>query len=59
MRIGDVITRAAKYNPDKLATVFKDVRLTYKELNERVNRVGNAILKLGIGKEDRVGSYLE
>ncbi|MBW2003370.1 MAG: long-chain-fatty-acid--CoA ligase [Deltaproteobacteria bacterium] len=55
MRIGDLIARGAKYYPDKLATVFKDVRLTYKELNDRVNVVGNAILSAGIRKKDRVG----
>jgi long-chain acyl-CoA synthetase len=55
MRIGDLIATGAKYYPDKLATVYKDVRLTYKELNDRVNLIGNAILKSGLGKEDRVG----
>lgn len=55
MTVGELITRAAKYNPNKLASIFKDVRLTYQELNVRVNRVGNAILDAGYGKEDRVG----
>lgn len=55
MRIGDLVTRAAKYNPNKLASVYKDTRLTYKELNNRANRVGNAILNMGLKKEDRIG----
>ena len=55
MRIGDLITTGAKYYPEKLATVYKNVRYTYKELNDRVNLIGNAILNAGIKKEDRVG----
>ncbi|MFH1481218.1 MAG: long-chain-fatty-acid--CoA ligase [Pseudomonadota bacterium] len=55
MRIGDLVTRAAKYSPDKPASVYRDTYLTYKELNHRVNRVGNAILNTGLGKEDRIG----
>lgn len=55
MRIGDLITRGAKYHADKLASVYKDVHLTYKELNQRVNKIGNALLQDGISKEDRVG----
>src|SRR4030042_2179135 len=55
MTVGELITRAAKYNPNKLASIFKRVRLTYKELNRRVNKVGNAILDAGYGKEDKVG----
>ncbi|HUV59024.1 MAG TPA: long-chain-fatty-acid--CoA ligase [Desulfatiglandales bacterium] len=55
MKIGDIIKRASKYYPDKLASVFKDVRLTYKELNDRTNRVGNALLNAGVGKDDRIG----
>ena len=53
--IGEMITRGARYYPDNLATVFKDIHFTYKELNDRVNQVGNALLKAGIRRGDRVG----
>lgn len=55
MNLGDLIRRASTYHPEKLACVFKDVRLTYKELNVRVNSLANALLRLGISKQDRVG----
>ena len=55
MRIGDLVYRGARYYPDRLATVFQDVRFTYKELNDRTNLVGNGILSGGFGKEDRIG----
>jgi len=55
MRVGELITTAARYHPDRLASVYKEISLTYKELNERVNTVGNAILGAGLGHEDRVG----
>jgi len=53
--VGDVVRYSAKYYPDKLATVYQDIRLTYSELNERVNRVANGLLKLGVKKGDHVG----
>jgi len=40
--------------PDKEAIVFEDTRFTFGQLNERVNRLGNALLKLGVKKGDRV-----
>lgn len=53
--IGDLVTRPARYYPNELATVFKDLHFTYRELNERVNQVGNALLNAGLAKGDRVG----
>src|SRR4030042_5334802 len=50
-----MISRGARYYPDNVATVFNDIRYTYKELNDRVNQVGNALLKADIKKGDRVG----
>ena len=40
--------------PDKVAIVFEDKRYTFSQLNERVNRVGDALLEIGIQKGDRV-----
>ncbi|MFC2056368.1 long-chain-fatty-acid--CoA ligase [Chloroflexota bacterium] len=39
---------------DKVAIVFEGKRYTFSQLNERVNRVGNALLKLGVQKGARV-----
>ncbi|MFC1918690.1 long-chain-fatty-acid--CoA ligase [Chloroflexota bacterium] len=40
--------------PDKEAIVFEGKRFAFSQLNDRVNRVGNALLKLGVQKGDRV-----
>jgi len=53
--IGDLVRYSAKYYPEKLATVYRDVRLTYSELNDRVNMVANGLLRKGVKKGDRIG----
>ena len=44
----------AKKRGDRVAIYFKEQRITYKELEEKVNRVGNALKSLGIEDNDRV-----
>ena len=39
---------------DKVAIECEGVRITYRQLCERVNRVGNALHKLGVRVEERV-----
>ncbi|MBI4964584.1 MAG: AMP-binding protein [Desulfomonile tiedjei] len=58
MNIGTLTTRHARYRPDHLAVVFEENRLTWREFNERVNRLANAILNLGIVKGDKVATIL-
>ncbi len=43
MNIGLLPTRHARYRPDHLAVVFEDTRLTYRQFNKRINRIGNAL----------------
>lgn len=38
----------------KTAIYYRDERITYGEVLEKVNRAGNALLSLGVGLEDRV-----
>jgi len=42
---------AQKY-PDKTALVYKDERLTYRELNQRANRLAGVLRQKGIGPDD-------
>ncbi|KKL68707.1 hypothetical protein LCGC14_2122300, partial [marine sediment metagenome] len=54
LNIGEIINaNAAKY-PNKLA--LKDARrqVTFKELNERTNRLANGLLKSGLNKGDKI-----
>jgi fatty-acyl-CoA synthase len=52
---GGRLEKIVKAIPDKLAFVQGDRRLTWKQFNERVNRLANALLDLGIKKEERIG----
>jgi acyl-CoA synthetase (AMP-forming)/AMP-acid ligase II len=55
MVFGHILTRNAIKFPAKTAIVHEDIRLTFKEFNERVNRLANALLKKGLNKGDRIG----
>ncbi|HKH45576.1 MAG TPA: amino acid adenylation domain-containing protein, partial [Thermoanaerobaculia bacterium] len=45
--------------PDEIAVVFEDGRLTYRELNERSNRLAHALIQQGVGAETLVGLSAE
>jgi acyl-CoA synthetase (AMP-forming)/AMP-acid ligase II len=54
----DFLNIAAAICPDRTAIVFEDRRYTFGQLNERVNRLANGLMKLGVQKGDRV-SFLQ
>ncbi len=54
MNVGLLVTRAARVAPDRLAIAYGKDELTYRQLDERVNRLANALRDLGIAKGDRV-----
>src|ERR1700730_12242336 len=41
--------------PEAVAVVYEQEHLTYRELNERANRVGHLLIAEGVGREDVVG----
>jgi len=49
--IGDILKSGLHSFPNKEAIVFEDVRLTYREFNDRVNRLANAIVSMGYWKQ--------
>lgn len=51
--LGEIFTRNAKLYPNKNLT-YEDRKVTFRELNLRVNRLINAMAAKGIGKGDRV-----
>lgn len=57
--VGDIFRRQARSRPDQEAVVEKRgeryLRLTYRELNEQLNRFARALRSLGLAKGDRVG----
>lgn len=52
--VDDFLARAAQLYPSKVAIVDAELRITYAEFQERVNQLSHALLKLGLGKGDRV-----
>jgi long-chain acyl-CoA synthetase len=58
MNIAQNVERAAIFFPDKIAILFEDRQITYKELDQAGNRLANAFAAHGIEKGDRVALYL-
>ena len=54
MNTTEFLTIACAIVPDRTAMVFEDRRFSYEELQERVNRLTNALSDLGVGRGDRV-----
>lgn len=57
--IGDICRRSARLWPDKTAIVYEQTRLTYHQLDERVNRLANALRSQGVSKTDRLAVLSE
>jgi fatty-acyl-CoA synthase len=59
MTIGEMVDSIATKYPDNeaLVSVHDNVRWTYREFRERVNRVGRALMGLGVEKGDRVAIW--
>jgi acyl-CoA synthetase (AMP-forming)/AMP-acid ligase II len=53
--VGDIIARGADVFPDAVALVDRDRRLTYEAFNRQVDRLGHALLGLGLAHQDVVG----
>jgi O-succinylbenzoate-CoA ligase len=55
MNTTDFLNIANAICPDRDCIVFEGKRWTYAQINERVNRLANALAQWGIGKGDRIG----
>lgn len=58
MNTTDFLNIATAICPDQAAIVFEDKRYTFSQLNERVNRLANGLMKLG-AKKDVVVAFLQ
>lgn len=54
----ELITRSAKWFSDKPAVVYENQSLSFKESNERANRLANALINLGLKPGDRVATLM-
>jgi len=56
MNTAEFLNIATAICPDKEVIVFEGKRFTFSQLNDRVNRLGNALLNRGIQKGDRIAT---
>jgi acyl-CoA synthetase (AMP-forming)/AMP-acid ligase II len=54
MLIGDIIRRESRIRSHKLAVVDGDKEYNYQELNQRVNRLANALLEMEVVKGEKI-----
>ncbi len=57
--ISELFEEQVEKTPDNIAVVFKDKRLTYKELNERANRLARRLRDMGVKPDTIVGIMAE
>ncbi len=55
--LGEIFRMSAQRVPDRPAVIFEDRVSTYREMDAKINRVANALLRLGVEKGDRVGLF--
>jgi acyl-CoA synthetase (AMP-forming)/AMP-acid ligase II len=57
LNIADLFEHAADAVPDRMAVACGDRRATYRELDERSNRLAHHLASIGVGRDDHVGLY--
>ena len=53
-----LLTGSAKKFPDHAAVVFKNDRISYKEIDQLTDKLASVLINTGIKKGDRVGIYI-
>ena len=57
--IGHLFEEQVIRTPEKIAVVFEDKRLTYRELNNKANQLARILIKRGVKRNDNVGLLIE
>jgi acyl-CoA synthetase (AMP-forming)/AMP-acid ligase II len=58
MNFPELLEKQASQNPDKIAVIFRDSSLTFRQLSDSVFKLANSLIASGIKKNDRVAIYL-
>ena len=53
--LGAILSRLSRRYPEKTAIIFKEKRLTYRDLNIRSNKLSHALIELGVKSGEKVG----
>ncbi|WP_169808726.1 non-ribosomal peptide synthetase [Microtetraspora niveoalba] len=59
MTIHVAVTAQATRTPDAIAYVAGDLRISYKEMDRRANRIAHTLLRNGVAREEPVGVLLD
>ena len=54
--VGEVIDFNSHKFPSREALIFKDRRITYAQLNDRINQRANSLIEMGVKKGDHVST---
>ncbi|MBT3915850.1 MAG: AMP-binding protein [Rhodospirillaceae bacterium] len=57
MLIGEILSISTAAQPEKLAIVAGEQKLTYRELNETANQVANAIIDQGLNRDQNIAIF--
>ncbi|MEQ8169668.1 MAG: amino acid adenylation domain-containing protein, partial [Candidatus Eremiobacterota bacterium] len=57
--IHELIETQASLNPERTAVVYKDEKFTYRELNEKANKLAHFLRQEGVKRDSRVGIFLD
>ena len=55
----ELFEEQVQQNPDNIAVVFEDKKLTYRELNEKANQLANFLKKQDVNNEDVIAILLD
>ena len=58
LELARLTSHHARFRPDRLAVVFEQERLTWREFHARVARVANTLRELGVGPGDKVATVM-
>lgn len=58
MTLVEMLEIHARDIPDKIAIIYHDTKISYRKLNQTVNKLANALVEMGINKGNRVGLML-
>jgi acyl-CoA synthetase (AMP-forming)/AMP-acid ligase II len=59
LTVGEMLDRSARLVPDKVALIYDDKRITFREIDARANALAAALQSLGVAKGDRVTVCLQ
>ena len=53
-----LLVRSAEQHPNKVAVIYRDKKISYKELDENTNKLAKTLIAHGVKRGDRVGIYM-